>query len=147
MASQDPRIGQCQHWKRPSCTESPGFHEKVGSWKDNLLKTQLEILKLLSILFQISGAEKIYLKGYAISLFKRENMTQGIRTEVVLESQVSLNTQTWKANFVCFQCLPSPYHCSPTPRSKVFVLSSLLQHHAQDSLPWKEPHLAPGAIL
>lgn len=60
-------------------------HEKVGLWKDNLLRARLEVLKPLSMLFQISGAEKIYLKGYEKSLFKRENLTSGIRTEVGLE--------------------------------------------------------------
>lgn len=29
-------------------------------------------LKLLNVLFQISGAEKMYLKGYGISYFKEE---------------------------------------------------------------------------
>lgn len=33
------------------------------------------------MLFQISGAEKISLKGYELSLFKRENLTWGIGTE------------------------------------------------------------------
>lgn len=49
----------------------------MGSLKDNLLRAQLEVLKPLSMLFQISGAEKIYLKGYEISLFKRENYDLG----------------------------------------------------------------------
>lgn len=30
------------------------------------------LLKLLNVLFQISGAEKMYLKGYGLSRFKEE---------------------------------------------------------------------------
>lgn len=39
------------------------------------------------MLFQINGAEKMYLKDYEISFLKRKNMTEGIRTEAVLKSK------------------------------------------------------------
>lgn len=45
------------------------------------------LLKLLNMLFQINGAEKMYLKDYEISFLKRKNMTEGIRTEAVLKSK------------------------------------------------------------
>ena len=77
--ARDPTIGRSTvpAPERPSHTGRPVFHEKMGLSEDNLLKAQLEVLKLLSMLFQISGAEKIYLKGYEISLFKREKHDLG----------------------------------------------------------------------
>ena len=50
------------------------------------------LLKLLNMLFQISGVEKMYLKDYGISFLRRKNMTEGIRTEAVLKSKC-LDTQ------------------------------------------------------
>lgn len=78
--ARDPTIGlgsTVPAPERPGHTGRPAFHEKMGLSEDNLLKAQLEVLKLLSMLFQISGAEKIYLKGYEISLFKREKHDLG----------------------------------------------------------------------
>lgn len=67
-------------------------HGKMDVYKDILLRDQpvekgYFLLKLLNMLFQISGAEKMYLKDYGISLLKRKNMTEGVRTEAVLKSK------------------------------------------------------------